>query len=231
MAKKTSSSGSRHLSVRVKTAKKRKPSSARWLERQLNDPYVHRAKQEGYRSRAAYKLLEMDDKYHFLKPGKWVIDLGAAPGGWTQAAVARTKSDVKHPHVVAIDILPMSPVAGAVCMEMDFMHDDAPALLRKQLPHGAYVVLSDMAPNTTGHAATDHLRIMALLEAAYDFACDVLMPGGVFIGKIWQGGTERALLARMKEDFSAVRHVKPKASRADSAECYVMATGYRGAKR
>lgn len=227
---KSSSGGHRTVKTRVKTARKRKPSSTRWLARQLNDPYVQRAKAEGYRSRAAYKLLEIDDQHPCLKPGKTVLDLGAAPGGWTQAAVRRTRSPADKPHVVALDILPMDPVPGAVCLQMDFMQDDAPALLLKHLPRGAHVVLSDMAPNTTGHSGTDHLRIMALLEAGYDFACEVLNQGGTFIGKIWQGGTERELLARMKKDFAGVRHIKPKASRADSSECYVMATGFRGKK-
>lgn len=221
-------SGSRTLKVRVKTARGRKASSARWLKRQLNDPYVHRAKAEGWRSRAAFKLLEMDDRFGFLKPGRAVADLGAAPGGWTQAAVKRTGGKGT---VVALDILPMDEIPGAVCIELDFMKDEAPAALKKHLPKGADVVLSDMAPNTTGHTATDHLRIMALLEAAYDFACEVLRPGGVFVGKIWQGGTEKELLARMKADFGSVKHVKPAASRSDSAEMYVVATGFRGAKK
>jgi 23S rRNA (uridine2552-2'-O)-methyltransferase len=221
------SSGTRSLKTRVKTAKSRSVSSARWLSRQLNDPYVVRAKKEGYRSRAAFKLLELDDKYKFLKPGKIVLDLGAAPGGWTQGAVERTKSTEKKPLVVAIDILPMSPINGATVLQLDFSKDEAPDVLRKLLPNGADIVLSDIAPNTTGHSATDHLRIMALLEMAYDFAIEVLHPGGVFLGKIWQGGAERDLLKRMKSDFAEVRHVKPKASRADSSEMYVMAIGFR----
>jgi 23S rRNA (uridine2552-2'-O)-methyltransferase len=225
MTKKSSSSGTRSLKTRVKTAKKRTVSSARWLSRQLNDPYVVRAKKEGYRSRAAFKLLEMDDKYRFLKSGKTVLDLGAAPGGWTQGAVMRTKSPAEKPHVIAVDILPMSPVAGAVCIQLDFTQDNAPKAIREFLPRGADIVLSDMAPNTTGHSATDHLRIMMMLEMAYDFSCEVLTKKGVFIGKIWQGGTERELLERMKKDFDEVRHVKPKASRADSSEMYVVAMG------
>lgn len=220
-------SGTRTLKTRVKTAKKRSNSSARWLERQLNDPYVHRAKQEGYRSRAAFKLLEMDDKYKFLKPGKTVLDLGAAPGGWTQASVARTKSSPEKPHVIGVDILPMSPIAGATCIELDFTREDAPKIVRDYLPRGADIVLSDMAPNTTGHSATDHLRIMMMLEMAYEFSREVLTRGGVFIGKIWQGGTERELLAQMKKDFESVRHMKPQASRADSSEMYVVATGFK----
>jgi 23S rRNA (uridine2552-2'-O)-methyltransferase len=221
------SSGTRSLKTRVKTAKKRSVSSARWLSRQLNDPYVARAKKEGYRSRAAFKLLELDDKYKFLKPGKIVLDLGAAPGGWTQGAVLRTKSDEKNPLVIAVDILPMSPIKGATIIQLDFSQDSTPDIIRRLLPRGADIVLSDIAPNTTGHSATDHLRIMALLEMAYDFACEVLHPGGVFLGKIWQGGAEREILLRMKKDFAEVRHVKPKASRADSSEMYVMAIGFR----
>ncbi len=226
-----SSSGSGHRTekTRVKTARKRSTSSTRWLERQLNDPYVQRARKEGYRSRAAYKLIEIDDKYKFLKPGKIVLDLGAAPGSWTQVAVTRARSQSESPTVVALDILPMSEMPGAVCIELDFMNERAPDMLRANLPRGADIVLSDMAPNTTGHAATDHLRIMALLEAGYDFACEVLNRNGVFLSKIWQGGTEKDLLMRMKKDFGSVRHVKPKASRADSAEMYVLAMGFRKA--
>jgi len=220
-------SGVRTKKTRVKTARKRSNSSTRWLERQLNDPYVHRAKQEGYRSRAAFKLLELDDKYKFLKPGRIVLDLGAAPGGWTQGAVERTHSTEKNPQVIAIDILPMSEIKGATVVQLDFSIDDAPQKIRTLLPRGADIVLSDIAPNTTGHQVTDHLRIMALLEMAYDFACEILHPGGVFLGKIWQGGAERELLMRMKKDFAEVRHVKPKASRADSSEMYVLAIGFR----
>lgn len=221
------SSGHRTEKTRVKTAKQRKISSTRWLERQLNDPYVQRAKKEGYRSRAAYKLLEIDDKYKFLKPGKTVLDLGAAPGGWAQVAAARTKSFPDNPHVVAIDILPMDNIPGALCLELDFLKENAPGILKAHLPRGADIILSDMAPNTTGHTGTDHLRIMALLEGAYDFAGEVLNKGGVFLGKIWQGGTERELLARLKKDFETVRHVKPNASRADSSEMYVLAMGFK----
>lgn len=225
---KTPSSGRRTVKTRVKTARKRSVSSARWLSRQLNDPYVQAAKAEGWRSRAAYKLIEMDDRLRLLKPGKTVLDLGAAPGGWTQVAVKRTKSEPERPGVVGIDILPIVDIPGARLLLLDFMQDDAPEILRKALPRGADIVLSDMAPNTTGHQATDHLRIMALLDAAYVFACEVLSKNGAFIGKIWQGGTERELLARMKRDFMSVRHIKPGASRADSSEMYVVATGFRG---
>jgi 23S rRNA (uridine2552-2'-O)-methyltransferase len=224
MSKPSTPSGVRTLKTRVKTARKRSNSSTRWLQRQLNDPYVAMAKKEGYRSRAAYKLIEMDDKAHWLKPGKTVLDLGAAPGGWTQVAVARVKSTAEAPGVVAVDILAMPEVTGAVFLQLDFMDPDAPDAIRAHIKGGIDVVLSDMAPNTTGHAATDHLRIMGLLEAAYPFACDVLKPGGTFIAKVFQGGAENALLAQMKKDFTVVKHVKPKASRADSSENYVVAS-------
>lgn len=224
---KSPTSGNRTLKVRVKTAKKRKTSSTRWLQRQLNDPYVARAKREGYRSRAAYKLIELDDKFQWLKPGKTVLDLGAAPGGWTQVAVERLRSLPEKPLVVGVDILPMSPLAGAVLLELDFMDNAAPEKIRAHIPQGVDIVLSDMAPNTTGHAATDHIRIMAMLEAAYPFACEVLKPGGVFVAKVFQGGTERELLALMKQDFATVKHAKPKASRSDSSEIYVVASGFK----
>jgi 23S rRNA (uridine2552-2'-O)-methyltransferase len=222
-------SGNRELKTRVKTARGRKPSSTRWLQRQLNDPYVALAKKEGYRSRAAYKLLELDDKFHFLKVGKTVLDLGAAPGGWTQVAAMRTKSTEEKPLVVGVDILPMPSVPSARTMQLDFMADDAPDTIRALIPEGVDVVLSDMAPNTTGHQATDHLRIMALIEAAYPFACEVLKVGGVFVAKVFQGGAEKELLAQMRKDFTAVKHAKPKASRSDSAEMYVVALGFKGA--
>ena len=227
MTKKTTFSGMRVQKTRVKTAKKRKISSTRWLERQLNDPYVQMAKKEGYRSRAAYKLIELDDKFHFLKPGKKVLDLGAAPGGWTQVAVARCKSKENAPQVVAIDLLDMPRVAGATFLQLDFMDDKAPQKLREMLGGQADIILSDMAPNTTGHATTDHLRIMGLLEAAYEFALEMLKPGGVFAAKVFQGGTERELLTRMRKDFETVKHAKPQASRSDSSEMYVVAMGFR----
>jgi 23S rRNA (uridine2552-2'-O)-methyltransferase len=228
MAKSTSnSSGNRELKKRVKTARGRKPSSTRWLERQLNDPYVASAKRDGFRSRAAYKLIEMDDKFNWLKPGKKVLDLGAAPGGWTQVAVSRVKSGEQEPSVIGIDLLPMQPIAGAMLMKLDFMSSVALAEIRAHIKDGVDVVLSDMAPNTTGHAATDHLRIMAILEAAYPFACEVLRPGGTFVAKVFQGGTERELLAMMKRDFDVVKHSKPKASRSDSSEMYVIASGFK----
>lgn len=221
--------GERQLKVRLKTARRRTASSQRWLERQLNDPYVALAKRDGWRSRAAFKLIEMDDKYRFLKPGHRVIDLGAAPGGWTQVAAQRVKAVEGRGQVIAIDYLPVDPIAGAVILELDFLDDSAPDRLKALLRDGgADIVLSDMAAPTTGHTSTDHLRIMGLAEAAAAFAAEVLAPGGVFLAKVFQGGTERALLDMLKRDFASVRHVKPKASRADSAELYVLATGFRG---
>jgi 23S rRNA (uridine2552-2'-O)-methyltransferase len=219
------SSGSRDLKVRVKTGKGRKLSSKLWLERQLNDPYVARAKREGYRSRAAFKLIEIDDKYRVLKKGTRVLDLGAAPGGWSQVAAKRIGEGGS---IVAIDILDMEPVAGVDFIKLDFLDPSAPAVLKDRLGGGADVVLTDMAANATGHRKTDHLRIVGLVEAAAEFAGEVLRPGGSFLAKVLQGGTEPALLARLKRDFAAVRHVKPAASRADSAELYLLATGFRG---
>ena len=220
---------SRDLTVRLKTARKRSASSQRWLERQLNDPYVAAAKREGWRSRAAFKLIEIDDKYRFLKPGQRVIDLGAAPGGWTQVAALRVKSVEGRGQVIGIDYLPVDPVPGAAILELDFLDEDAPDKLKALLRDGgADIVLSDMAAPTTGHTSTDHLRIMGLAEVAIQFATEVLAPGGVFLAKVFQGGTERSLLDMLKRDFAVVRHVKPKASRADSAELYVLATGFRG---
>jgi len=216
-------SGSRALKVRVKS-KGRKLSSKLWLERQLNDPYVVRAKREGFRSRAAYKLIEIDDKARVLKKGMRVIDLGAAPGGWSQVAARRVGAQGR---VVAIDVLPMDAIAGVEFAQLDFLRADAPEKLRVMLGGPADVVLSDMAANATGHAKTDHLRIMALVEAAADFAREVLAPGGSFLAKVLQGGTEAALLTALKRDFKSVRHVKPAASRSDSAELYLLATGYR----
>ena len=221
--------GARELKVRVKKARGRSLSSKLWLERQLNDPYVARAKREGYRSRAAYKLIEIDDKYHFLKPGMRVIDLGAAPGGWSQTAAARVKSGDGRGRVIAIDILDLEPLAGVEFLQMDFLDPAAPEKIRAMLGGRADVVLSDMAANATGHRKTDHLRIMALVETAYDFAREVLDPGGAFLAKVLQGGTESGLLASLKRDFATVRHVKPAASRSDSAELYVLATRFRPA--
>lgn len=214
--------------VRVKTAGKRKPSSTEWLRRQLNDPYVAEAKRLGYRSRAAFKLQQLDDRFHVLKPGARVVDLGAAPGGWTQVAVERVKSEAGRGRVIGIDLLPMDLLPGASLLQGDFLADDAPERLREALGGAADVVLSDMAAPTTGHAATDHLRVIALAEAAYAFAREVLAPGGSFIAKVFQGGTERELLAALKRDFASLRHAKPPASRSESAEVYVVAQGFRG---
>jgi 23S rRNA (uridine2552-2'-O)-methyltransferase len=214
---------------RVKTARRRKPSSTEWLARQLNDPYVHAARRQGYRSRAAFKLIELDDRFHLLKPGQRVVDLGAAPGGWTQVAVARVKAPYPG-RVVAVDLLAMAPIAGAAILALDFLAPETPAALIGALAGPANVVLSDMAAPATGHAATDHVRIIALAEAAYDFARGVLAPGGAFVAKVYQGGTEAELLRRLKRDFTAVRHAKPPASRAESAEVYVVAQGFRGAE-
>ncbi len=215
----------RQSHVRVKTAKGRKLSSKLWLERQLNDPYVAKAKRLGYRSRAAFKLAEIDDKYGFLKPGGRVVDLGAAPGGWVQVALERVG---RKGRVVGIDLQEIEPIAGAELLQGDFLDEDAPDRLRALLDGPADVVLSDMAAASTGHAATDHLRIMALAEAALDFALEVLAPGGAFVAKVLQGGSERSLLETMRRNFTRVAHVKPPASRKDSAELYVVAMGFRG---
>lgn len=221
--------GQRQLKVRLKTARERKLSSQKWLERQLNDPYVARAKREGLRSRAAYKLIEIDDRHHLLKPGQTVVDLGAAPGGWAQIAADRVKSVEGRGQVVAIDISEMEPIAGVAILHLDFMDESAPDRLKALLRSGgADVVLSDMAAPATGHARTDHLRIMGLAEAAAQFATEVLKPGGAFLCKVFQGGTERELLDRLKQSFATVKHVKPPASRADSSELYVLASGFRG---
>ena len=219
--------------MRVKTARGRTVSSQRWLQRQLNDPYVAEAKKRGYRSRAAFKLLQLDDQFRFLKPGGRVVDLGAAPGGWTQVAVERVKPGPSGGKggggvVIGIDITPIEPIAGATVLAKDFYDDDAPAVLEELLGGPADVVLSDMAAAATGETQVDHLRIMGLAEAAHHFACQVLKPGGSFVAKVLRGGTERTLLDRLKRDFTKVRHVKPEASRADSAEMYVVGTGFRG---
>jgi 23S rRNA (uridine2552-2'-O)-methyltransferase len=220
--------GPRSSRQKVKTARKRTASSQRWLERQLNDPYVARAKRAGYRSRAAYKLIELDDKYRLLKPGQRVVDLGAAPGGWAQVAAERVRAGDGGGRVVGIDILPVEPLPGAEFVAMDFLAHEAPQRLMDLIGGPADVVLSDMAANATGQRKTDHLRIMGLAEAAAEFARAVLAPGGTFVAKVLQGGTEGALLADLKRDFASVRHVKPPASRPDSAELYVLATGFRG---
>ncbi len=221
--------GGRNLKVRVKGGKTRSLSSKLWLDRQLNDPYVARAKREGYRSRAAYKLIEIDDKYRFLRPGARVADLGAAPGGWSQVAAKRTGAAEGRGKVVAIDLLDMPPIPGVQFLQLDFLDPQAPAALRQALGGPADVVLSDMAANATGHRKTDHLKIIGLVEAAAEFARAMLAPGGTFLAKVLQGGTENALLSALRRDYASVRHVKPAASRADSAELYVLATGFRRA--
>jgi 23S rRNA (uridine2552-2'-O)-methyltransferase len=215
------------MAVRVKTGKGRKLSSKLWLERQLNDPYVTRAKREGYRSRAAYKLTEIDDKARFFKRGARVIDLGAAPGGWSQVAAKRVGAPAQG-RVVAIDLLAIEPIAGVDFVQLDFLDPSAPNKLKAMLGGGADVVLSDMAANATGHRKTDHIKIVALVEAASEFAREVLAPGGTFLAKVIQGGTEGELLAALKRDFATVKHIKPPASRSDSAELYLLATGFRG---
>jgi 23S rRNA (uridine2552-2'-O)-methyltransferase len=220
--------GARNLKQRLKTARKRTLSSQKWLERQINDPYVARAKREGYRSRAAYKLIEIDQKYKVLKPGQRIVDLGAAPGGWSQVAARKIGLGEGRGRIVAIDLLPMEPLAGVDFLELDFLDEKAPEILISRLGGEADLVMSDMAANTTGHKKTDHLRIMGLAETAADFARQVLAPGGAFLAKVFQGGTEGGLLTALKQDFAQVRHIKPAASRADSAELYVLATGFRG---
>jgi 23S rRNA (uridine2552-2'-O)-methyltransferase len=221
--------GGRELKVRVRTGKGRTVASKRWLERQLNDPYVARAKREGLRSRAAFKLAEIDERFHLFKPGGKVVDLGAAPGGWSQVAAERTLAAQGRGKVVAIDLLEMAPLPGVTVLNLDFLDPAAPDRLKAELAGAADVVMSDMAANATGHRKTDHLKIMALAETAAMFAREVLKPGGAFLCKVLQGGTEGTLLADLKRDFASVKHVKPAASRPDSAELYVLATGFRGA--
>ena len=211
--------------ARLKDEKRRTLSSRTWLERQISDPYVARAKREGFRSRAAYKLAEIDDKYRLLKPGTHVVDLGAAPGGWSEVAARRVGANGR---VIAIDILDMKPISGVEFLKLDFLDGSAPQRLKALLGGKADLVLSDMAANATGHRKTDHLRIMALAEAAAHFAREVLSPGGSFLCKVLQGGTEAALLSELKRDFASVKHVKPPASRSDSAELYLLARGFRG---
>ena len=217
---------------RLRKAKGRKASSTRWLRRQLADGYVAEARDRGLRSRSAFKLIELDDRFRFLKPGMRVVDLGAAPGGWTIVAAERVNAaganKGKRGAVVGIDVSETDPVPGATLIHHDFLDAEAPKLLKDALGSAADVVLSDMAAPATGHAATDHLRVIALLEAAFDFACGVLAPGGVFVGKAFKGGTEKDLLAAIKKRFKTVRHAKPPASRKESAETYVVALGFRG---
>lgn len=220
----------RGLTVRVKTAGKRSVSSARWLERQLNDPYVSEAKKQGYRSRAAFKLLQLDEKFHLLKPGGKVVDLGAAPGGWSQIAAKRVGAVQGKGRVIAIDLLEMPEIPGVTFAQMDFLDADAPERLRAMIGGGADVVMSDMAANTTGHRKTDQLRIVGLVESAAEFACEILNPGGVFLAKVFQSGADADLVAQLKRDFATVKHVKPAASRQDSSERYVLAIGFRGTR-
>ena len=211
------------LAVSLRTARGRSVASQRWLQRQLNDPYVAAARQQGWRSRAAFKLIELDDRFHLIARDARVIDLGAAPGGWTQVALRRGAAQV-----VGVDLLPIDPIAGAVLIQGDFTAPEMPARLAAELGGKPDLVLSDMAPNTTGHTDTDHLRIMALAETALEFALEVLAPGGTFVAKVFQGGTERTLLDRLKRSFASVRHAKPPASRKESSELYVVAMGFRG---
>jgi 23S rRNA (uridine2552-2'-O)-methyltransferase len=219
------------LHVTVRTGGKRKQSSKLWLERQLNDPYVALAKREGYRSRAAFKLIEIDDKYRLLKPGMTVVDLGAAPGGWSQIAAKRIGAADGKGRVVAIDLLEMGEIPGVQFAQLDFLDQDAPEKLIAMLGGHADAVLSDMAANTTGHRKTDQLRIVGLVEAAALFASEVLKPGGTFLAKVFQSGADAELLAQLKRDYATVRHVKPASSRQDSSERYVLATGFRGSAR
>ena len=212
------------VKVRVKTAKYRKKSSTRWLERQLNDPYVKMAHEKGYRSRATFKIIEIDDKFHLFKHGKKVADIGSAPGGWSDIAVKRVGAG----NVVAIDILNMEPIDGVQFKQIDFNKDEAKTFLIDSLDGPADVVISDIAPNTTGNASLDHLQIMALVEQAYNFAVGVLRTGGSFVAKVRQGGTESGLLAQMKQQFDSVKHFKPNSSRKESAETYVIAQGFKG---
>jgi 23S rRNA (uridine2552-2'-O)-methyltransferase len=216
------------LHVTVKSGGKRKLSSKLWLERQLNDPYVAKAKAQGFRSRAAFKLLEIDDKYRLLKPGMTVVDLGAAPGGWSQIAAKRVGAADGKGKVVAIDLLEMPEIPGVSFAQLDFLADGAPARLIEMMGGRADIVMSDMAANTTGHRKTDQLRMVGLVETAAAFAADVLKPGGIFIAKVFQSGADAELVAQLKRDFSSVKHVKPASSRQDSSERYVLATGFRG---
>ena len=217
--------GQRGLTVKLRTARGRTTASQKWLQRQLNDPYVRAAQQQGLRSRAAFKLMEIDDKLKLLHRGSRVVDLGAAPGGWSQVAVKRGASTV-----VGVDLLQVDPVTGATLLQGDFNDEAVQQQLRDLLGGTATIVLSDMAPNTTGHTATDHMRIVALAELAFVFSTEILEPGGAFIAKVFQGGSERSILAPMKRHFANVRHVKPSASRKESSELYVVATGFRGEK-
>ncbi|KNG95524.1 RlmE family RNA methyltransferase [Pseudaestuariivita atlantica] len=232
MAKNTSGRGQRDLKVKVKTARGRKLSSTRWLQRQLNDPYVKRAKADGYRGRAAYKILELDDKYRFLVPGARVVDLGCAPGGWCQVAVPRINALGLKPgkaqgRIIGIDLQEVEPIPGAELHVLDFLEDGADEKVKDWLGGPADVVMSDMAAASSGHKQTDHLRIVALCEAAAEFAMDVLEPGGTFVAKVLQGGAEASLQTLLKQRFAKVANVKPPASRSDSSEKFVVAQGFR----
>ncbi|MEX0346685.1 MAG: RlmE family RNA methyltransferase [Rhizobiaceae bacterium] len=228
MMKKPARSGARALKTRIKKKSGLKISSRRWLERHMNDPYVHRAKADGYRSRAAYKLIEIDDKHQILKPGLRIVDLGSAPGGWCQVSAARAKSDNENPSVVAIDYLEMDPVPGTKFLKKDFLDNDAPDALIDALGGKPDIVLSDMAAPTTGHKRTDHLRTMHLCEVAADFAISVLKPGGHFLTKTFQGGAGADLLSLLKKNFTSIHHIKPPASREKSVELYLLAKDFRG---
>jgi 23S rRNA (uridine2552-2'-O)-methyltransferase len=228
---KEASGGTRRLAVRLRTAKGRKLASTRWLTRQLNDPYVEEAKRRGYRSRAAFKLSEIDDKHHLLRPGMSVIDLGAAPGGWSQVAAQRVGVMAGKGRVIAVDVVAMEPISGVTALRLDLTDPDAADRIRGALNgKRADLVMSDMHAPATGHKQTDHLRIVGLVEAALDLAEAILAPGGAFLAKVLQGGAGKELVARLNSSFAKVRHVKPKASRAESAEMYVLATGFRGAQ-
>ncbi|SFG11488.1 23S rRNA Um-2552 2'-O-methyltransferase [Palleronia marisminoris] len=233
MAKKTSGRGQRDLTVKVKTARGRRLSSTRWLQRQLNDPYVKRAKDEGFRGRAAFKIMELDDKYEFLRPGARVVDLGCAPGGWCQVAVPRVNSDGSRAgkpqgRVIGVDLQEVEPIAGAEIHQLDFMEPGADDLVKEWLGGPADVVMSDMAASSSGHKQTDHNRIVALCEAAAELAFDVLVEGGTFVAKVLQGGAEDSLQAELKRRFDKVANVKPPSSRSDSSEKFVIAQGFRG---
>lgn len=229
----SSGRGERGLSVRVKTARGRKSSSTRWLQRQLNDPYVKMAKADGYRGRAAYKIRDIDDRFGFLVQGARVVDLGAAPGGWSQIAADRVNSHGKNPkkkigRVVGLDLQAMEPIAGVTLIEMDYTDEGAEALIKTALDGEADVVMSDMAPFTTGHRATDHMKIMALVEQAAHFATEILAPGGIFIAKVFEGGATSEIMAFLKPHFTKTIHMKPASSRADSSEKFLVATGFKG---
>lgn len=219
--------GGRRLTVNVRTARRRKKSSTEWLRRQLNDPYVAEARRQGYRSRAAWKLIQLDDKFRLLRKGQCVVDLGAAPGGWAQVAADRVHA-ASGGRVIAVDIADMDPIDGVEFLRQDFLSDAGRSALAEALDRPVDLVLSDMSPSTTGHRGTDHLRSMMLCEAAHGFAAEVLRPGGALVAKAFEGGAQGDLMARLKKDFEKVRHVKPEASRAESPEMYIVATGFRG---